>query len=251
MKTALNQMTLRHLDYPAFLDLAKDLGCIGVELRNDLGRPLFDGIAPAEAGKMAHDRGLRLLGMSEVYAFNSWSDDIRAKVETIVAAASASGAETISLIPRNDGTQIGNGERQANLRSALKQALPIHEAADLEALVEPLGFGRSSLRSKEELVGVIEALDAAHRFKLVHDTFHHTLAGGGPLYPDHTGIVHISGVADPDLSVEQMEDHHRVLVDEQDRLGNTDQIKALIAAGYDGAISYECFAPEIHAMTDP
>lgn len=251
MKTALNQMTVRRLDYLAFLDLAKDLGCVGVEVRNDLGRPLFDGIDPKEAGKMAQDRGLRLLGMSEVYAFNSWSDDIRAKVDTIIAAAKASGAETISLIPRNDGTQTGNGERQANLRIALKEVLPMLEAADMVALVEPLGFGRSSLRSKEELVGVIEALDAAHRYKLVHDTFHHTLAGGGPLFPAHTGIVHISGVVDPNLSVDQMEDEHRILVDERDRLGNVDQIQALIAAGYNGAISYECFAPEIHEMTDP
>lgn len=251
MKTALNQMTVRRLDYVAFLDLAKDLGCAGVEVRNDLGRPLFDGLAPQEAGQMARDRGLRLFGMSEVYAFNSWSDDICAKVDTLITAAKASGAETISLIPRNDGTHTGNGERQANLRIALKEILPMLEAADMVALVEPLGFGRSSLRSKEDLVGVIDALDAAGRYKLVHDTFHHTLAGGGPLFPEHTGIVHISGVVDPDLSVDQMEDEHRVLVDDRDRLGNIDQIKALIAAGYDGAISYECFAPEIHDMADP
>lgn len=251
MKTALNQMTVRRLDFVSFLDLAQKLGCAGVEVRNDLERPLFDGIGAEEAGDMVRSRGLRLLGMSEVYAFNSWSDDIRAKVETIIAAAKASGAETISLIPRNDGTQTGNGERQANLRIALKDVLPMLEASGMVALVEPLGFTRSSLRSKEELVGVIEALNAAGRLKLVHDTFHHTLAGGGPLFPEHTGIVHISGVVDPSLGVEQMEDEHRVLVDEADRLGNIEQIKALLAAGYDGAISYECFAPEIHAMADP
>ena len=119
MKFALNQMTTPRLGYEAFLDLAQSLGCIGVEVRNDLGRPLFDGIDPTEAGAMAQARGLRILGMSEVYAFNDWSEDIRAKVETILAAAKASGAETISLIPRNDGIGGANGERQANLRVAL------------------------------------------------------------------------------------------------------------------------------------
>ena len=251
MHTALNQMTVRHLDFTTFLDLARDLGCIGVEVRNDLGRPLFDGIPAEVAGKMVRDRGLRILGMSEVYAFNSWDDDIRAKVETIIAAAKASGAETISLIPRNDGTQVGNGERQANLRIALKEVLPMLEEADMIALVEPLGFGRSSLRSKTELVEVIEALDATGRYKLVHDTFHHTLADGGPMFPEHTGIVHISGVVDPALRVDQMEDEHRVLVDDRDRLGNIEQIRALLKAGYKGAISYECFAPEIHALSEP
>lgn len=244
-------MTVRHAGYTAFLDLARDLGCIGVEVRNDLGRPLFDGIDPAEAGAMARERGLRLLGMSEVYGFNAWSEDIRAKVSTIIAAAKASGAETISLIPLNDGTQTGNGERQANLRIALKEILPMLEAADMVGLVEPLGFSRSSLRSKEELVTVIEALDAAGAYRLVHDTFHHTLAGSGPYFPEHTGIVHISGLADPAPGVDRMEDEHRVLVDERDRLGNLDQIRALIDAGYDGAFSYECFAPEIHEMSDP
>ena len=48
-----------------------------------------------------------------------------------------------------------------------------------------------------------------------------------------------------------MEDEHRVLVDQDDRLGNIDQIQALIDAGYDGPISYECFSPETHAMKDP
>ncbi|NIZ12568.1 TIM barrel protein [Phaeobacter sp. HF9A] len=251
MKTALNQMTVRRLGYTAFLDLAQALGCVGVEVRNDLGRPLFDGLDAAEAGAMARDRGLRLLGLSEVYAFNSWSDEIRTKVEALLSAAKASGAETISLIPRNDGTQTGNGERQANLRIALKQILPMLQAADMVALVEPLGFARSSLRSKAELVDVIEDLGAGDHYKLVHDTFHHRLAEEDAMFAKQTGILHVSGVVDAAPSVAQMEDEHRVLVNADDRLGNIEQIKALRAAGYEGAISFECFAPEVHAMSEP
>jgi 2-keto-myo-inositol isomerase len=92
---------------------------------------------------------------------------------------------------------------------------------------------------------------AASQFKLVHDTFHHTLADGGPIFPQHTGIVHISGVADQSLRIDQMEDEHRVFVDENDRLGNIEQISALLAAGYTGAISFECFSPQTHALVDP
>ena len=65
MDFALNQKTVSRLDFAAFLDLAVDLGCVGVEPRNDLGRPLFDGIAPDRAGEMARERGLRLVGLSE------------------------------------------------------------------------------------------------------------------------------------------------------------------------------------------
>jgi 2-keto-myo-inositol isomerase len=251
MQWTLNHMTTPNLGFEAFLDLAKSLGCVGVEVRNDIERPLFDGMDPAEAGRLARDKGLRLVGLSQVYPFNSWSDAVAEEVRNLIATAKAAGAETISLIPRNDGTGTANGERQANLRLAMKEVLPMLEEADMTALVEPLGFPVSSLRQKSELVEVIEALNAGHRFKLVHDTFHHTLAGGGDYYPDHTGIVHISAVVDPAVPVDEMQDSHRVLIDAHDRLGNVEQIAALLAAGYDGAFSYECFAPETQAMADP
>ncbi|WP_422825961.1 TIM barrel protein [Thalassococcus sp. BH17M4-6] len=244
-------MTLPRYDFTALLDMAALLGCIGVELRNDLDRPLFDGLAAGDAGQMARDRGLRIVGLSQVYPFNTWSDAIGAEVGALCDTARACGAETISLIPRNDGTGTGKGERHANLRIALKQIRPIVEDAGLVALIEPLGFARSSLRSKRDTVETIAALDAEHVFRIVHDTFHHALAGGGPIYPKQTGIVHISGVVDPQLTLDQMKDAHRVLVDERDRLGNTAQLRALVQAGYDGPVSYECFAPETHALADP
>lgn len=251
MKLALNHMTVPHLGYAEFLDLAKSLGCIGVEVRNDIERPLFDGMDPAEAGKLAREKGVRLVGLSQVYPFNTWDDERKVAVRSLIDIAKAAGAETISLIPRNDGTQTADGERQANLMAALTDIKPMLIEADMIALVEPLGFGRSSLRFKSELVAAIDALDARGQFKLVHDTFHHTLADGGPIYPELTGIIHISAVVDPSLSIGEMEDEHRVLVDENDRLGNVEQIAALLAAGYDGPISYECFSPVTQSMADP
>ena len=251
LQRALNHMTAPRLGFEAFLDLAAEVGCVGVELRNDIDRPLFDGRDAAAAGRVIRDRGLRLVGLSQVYPFNAWSEAIAGEVRALIATARAAGAETISLIPRNDGEGTGNGERQANLRIALKNIKPMLDEAGMVALVEPLGFLRSSLRFKQELVETIDALDAGDRFRLVHDTLHHPLAGGGPIFPDLTGIVHVSGVADPSLAVEQMEDAHRVLVGEDDRLDNVGQIAALLAAGYDGPISCECFSPDIHALADP
>ena len=248
---ALNQMTVPNMPFGDFLSLARALGCMGIEARNDLGRPLFDGMEAADAGQMIRDHGLRLIGLSQVYPFNSWSDEVATETRVLIETAKDCGAETISLIPRNDGTQTGNGERHANLRIALKAIRPMIEDAGLVALVEPLGFPRSSLRSKQELVETIEALGAGSVFRIVHDTFHHALAGGGPLFPAQTGIVHISGVTDPALGLDKMEDEHRVLVDEHDRLGNIAQIRALLDAGYDGPISYECFSPDVHALSDP
>ena len=251
MQFALNHMTTPQLAFADFVALSSRLGCVGIEARNDIARPLFDGMSAADAGKLVSDSGLRLVGLSQVYPFNTWDAEREAAVRSLIDMAKQAGAETISLIPRNDGTGLADGERQQNVRVAMKAILPMLQDADIVALVEPLGFLRSSLRSKAELVDVIADLDCAAQFKLVHDTFHHTLADGGPIFPEHTGIVHISGVVDPSLAVDQMEDEHRVLIDQNDRLGNIDQIQALIEAGYNGLISYECFSPETHAMKDP
>jgi hypothetical protein len=113
-------MTVPNLSYVDFLDLAAKLECVGVEVRNDIDRELFDGVDPVEAGEMAKDRSLRLVGLSQVYPFNTWDAEREVAVRDLIAVAEAVGAETISLIPRNDGTGLGNGERQANLRVAMK-----------------------------------------------------------------------------------------------------------------------------------
>lgn len=248
---AINHMTVARLSYAALLDLAAALGCVGVEVRDDLPQPLFDGSSPEDAGAMARDRGLRLLAVAEVKRFNDWSPAKAREALALMRVARAAGAEAVSLIPRNDGGGLGNGERQARLRVALKALGPMLEDHGLVGLVEPLGFAACALRRKAEAAEAIEDLGAAGRFRLVHDTFHHHLAGGGPPVPGHTGIVHVSGVVEPGVPVEEMADAHRVLVDARDRLGNLGQLRALAAAGWDGPVSFEAFAPETHADADP
>ncbi len=248
---ALNHMAVPRLDALAFLDAAKALGCVGVEFRNDLPGPLFGGAAPEAIRDAAGERGLRILALAEVKMFNAWSDTKREEAAALISIAVACGAEAVSLIPRNDNQGMGNGERQANLRMALRDLKPMLEDSGLIGLVEPLGFEICALRYKSEAVEAIEALDAKGRFRLVHDTFHHHLADEAAMYPDYTGIVHISGVTDPRVSVGEMRDGHRVLVDEQDRLGNIEQIAALAASGYDGPVSFEPFAKKVHDLADP
>jgi len=248
---ALNHMAAPRLDAVAFLDLAAALGCIGVEFRNDLGRPLFDGRDPAAVREAAAARGLRILALAEVKMFNDWSPAKAAEARALMAIAVACGAEAVSLIPRNDGEGMEEGHRRAILRRALSELKPMLEDHGLLGMVEPLGFATCALRYKAEAVEAIEAVDGAGRFRLVHDTFHHHLAGGGPLFAAHTGIVHVSGVTDPALAADEMRDGHRVLVDAADRLGNVAQIAALRAAGYDGPVSFEPFAESVHALADP
>lgn len=151
------------------------------------------------------------------------------------------------MCPLNDGTPVAH----ADLVAALAAMAPILRDRGLVGLVEPLGFPVSSLRTKAEAVAAIDEAGGGDVCRLVHDTFHHRLAGETALFPERTGIVHISGVTDPAVPVEDMLDPHRMLVDAADRLENLAQIRSLLAAGFEGPYSFEPFAAEVHGLADP
>lgn len=248
---ALNHMTFPGLGYRALFDVAAGIGVAGIELRNDLPTPLFGGDEPEVVKAAAASAHIRILALSQITRFNQWSIERRDAALDLMATAVACGAPAICLIPVNDGTCCGNGERQANLRLALRELKPMLEDHNLVGLVEPLGFDICSLRHKHEAVEAIESLGAKGRFRLIHDTFHHFLSGDREFFPEHTGLVHVSGVEDVSLSVSEMRDEHRVLVGAGDRLENIAQIDCLHQGGYDGPISVEAFSPKVHAMPDP
>jgi 2-keto-myo-inositol isomerase len=251
LPVAINHMTVARKSLRELIDISVALGCVGVELRNDLDIALFDGMEPEEARQLLEQSGLQLLALAEVKMFNDWSDAKATEAAALIDLAKRAGAKAISLIPRNDNMGLGNGERQANLRLALRELQPMLAEAGLVGLVEPLGFETCALRQKSEAVDAIEALGAAGTFQLVHDTFHHHLAGGGPIFAQHTGIVHVSGVVDTALATNEMGDEHRILVDAHDRLGNVTQLRSLIAEGYEGPVSFEAFAPQVHDLREP
>jgi len=230
---ALNQKTARHLPFEAFLDLAASLECVGVEPRNDLGRPFFDGIAPSRAAKMASARGLRLLGLSEVYGFNVWDAECEARIRALIDVAAEAGAESFSLIPCVDGRET------LPLRAAMEKVASLLDGATARALIEPIGFATSSLPRKADLAAAITEF-GPDRFGLVHDTFQHCIAADDGVFPAETGIVHISGISVPEMELDAGQDAHRILVDAGDRCGNVEQIRLLLSAGYAGPFAFEC-----------
>jgi 2-keto-myo-inositol isomerase len=249
MDFALNQKTAPKLDFVAFLDLAAELGCVGVEPRNDLGRPFFDGIEPARAGEMARERGLRILGLSEVYPFNDWNEDRREAVSHLIETAEAIGAETVSLIPRVDRRDGDSTGRASALRSVLAEILPMLNET-VVGLVEPIGFSTSSIKFQREAAQAIEGLGAENRFGIVHDTFQHALAGDAETLVRYIRLVHISGISGGTGILRDSLDAQRVLVDENDRTDAPGQMKRLLEAGYVGPFSYECTSPLVQDADD-
>ncbi len=250
MDVALNQKTAPNLAFANFLDLAAELGCVGVEPRDDLGRPIFDGIEPMKAGEMARERGLRFIGLSEVYPFNDWNETRRAAVARLIETAQAAGAETVSLIPRVDGLGGDASEQAITLRAVLAEVFSMLHGTGVVGLVEPIGFSTSSIKIQREATQAIEDLDADDRLGIVHDTFQHVLAGDPDIIVRHIRLVHISGVDDDSGILTDPLDAQRVLVDEHDRTDALGQVKNLLEMGYAGPFSYECTSPLIQGNSD-
>ncbi|HLP67737.1 MAG TPA: TIM barrel protein [Rhizobium sp.] len=246
MRFAINHIAAPKLSLDAFFAAARSLGLTEVEIRNDLP-DVVGTVRPEDVKAAAEKAGVTIISINALYPFNVWSGDLPKRAVALADYAAASGAKALVMCPLNDGTKVAFDD----LVAALKAMKPILAERNLTGLVEPLGFLVSSLRTKKEALRAIDAADGADVYKLVHDTFHHHLAGETEFFADRTGLVHISGVVDPAVAVADMLDAHRVLVDGADRLENIAQIRALSAAGYSGPYSFEPFAKEVHALSDP
>lgn len=250
MKLALNHMVAPGLGYEAFFDLTRSLGLTDVEIRNDIATSRMDLASAKAINGWAKARGLTILSVNALQRFNQWSQTRAQEAEELAAYAAAAGAQALVLCPVNDTAFTpATAERLAGLREALRGLAPILKRHGLKGLVEPLGFAECSLRLKAEAVAGIDDSGAPEHFALVHDTFHHFVAGEQQMFPQRTSLVHISGVVDRAQSAATMRDPHRVLVDGKDMIDNTGQIKALLASGYTGAFSFEPFAAEV--QNDP
>jgi 2-keto-myo-inositol isomerase len=245
MQFAMNHIATPTKSLAEFFEMSKALGISEVEIRNDL--PDILGTMPPEDVKaQAAASGVSIATINALYPFNVWAGDLPERAVAMADYAQACGAKALVMCPLNDGTAVSFD----NLVAALRAMKPILDARGLIGLVEPLGFPISSLRKKSTAIDAIKAAGGESTYKLMHDTFHHHLASETEFFPEWTGLVHVSGVTDPDVSLADMLDGHRVLVDANDRLENIAQIKSLLGAGYTGAFSFEPFAPEVHDLAD-
>lgn len=246
MDFAINHISAPKLSVEDFFAMVRRLGATKVEIRNDIP-DVMNHVTPEKVKRAAEAAGVEILSINALYPFNVWSGGLPERAVKMADYAVACGARALVMCPLNDGTAVPH----ADVVAALKAMAPILRERGLTGLVEPLGFPISSLRTKAAAVEAIRAAGDEDVYRLMHDTFHHHLAGETVFFPEMTGLVHVSGVADPGVAVDDMLDAHRVLVDETDRLENVPQIRALLDAGYTGPFSFEPFAEEVHALSDP
>lgn len=247
MRFSLNRIVAPRLALADFFALCQRLGISDIELRNDLQGIEFDnGASGAAIGAQVRDAGLNVLTINALQRFEQF-DTQRAEEASILAdTAVACGAKALVLCPTNSAQDVRSAtQRHADLVQALAALKPILQSRGLLGYVEPLGFDICATRTKAQAVRAIDEVGGQAVFSLVHDTFHHHLAGEQAFFANRTGLVHVSGVEAPALSVGEMGDPHRVLVGAQDRLGTVSQLKRLLADGYTGVVSFEPFAVEV------
>lgn len=249
---SLNRMSAPRLGLAGFVALCQRLDIRAIELRNDLaGIEIADGTPAVEIRQACEAAGLAILSINALQRFEQFDATRLSEAVTLARHAAACGARALVLCPTNTPLDTRTpAERHADLAAALKQLKPILDDHGLLGFIETLGFEACALRRKSDAVRGIDDADGEGHFKLVHDTFHHHLAGEDRFFPERTGLVHISGVEDAVLEASDMRDCHRVLVGRDDRLGNVRQLAVLRAGGYRGHASFEPFADDIAQADD-
>lgn len=252
LQFSLNRISAPRLPFSDFLLLARQLEIGAIEIRNDLpGVEITDGTPAATIKAMTEEAGIDILTINALQRFEQFDAERAREAIALARFATECGAKALVLCPTNSLLDRRSaGERHSDLVAALEQLKPILSDHGLLGFVETLGFEECALRRKSDAVRAIADATGSGCFKLVHDTFHHHLASEDLFFPELTGLVHISGVQDPAVSIEQMRDGHRVLVGPDDRLGNVRQLATLVERGYRGHASFEPFSDEIAQAPD-
>ena len=162
-----------------FFALARSLGISAVEIRNDLaGNAIIDG-TPAERVKaLAEKHGLTIISINALQRFNEWNDERGAKRRNLSTYARDCGAKALVLVPVNDGS--GRAGWRAAGQSAQRAGRAEADAGETPALSASSSrlasrSARCARRTRRRRHSARSAAKAT--FKLVHDTFHHHLAG--------------------------------------------------------------------------
>ncbi len=241
---ALNRTCAPHLALADFIALAQTVGVDAVEIRNDIeGREFADGMPASELKSRLSDAGLRLASVNALQRFNDWTPARAEEARALIGYAAALGAPGIVLCPAHlPGDDLADGHRP--LCEGLSALKPMFADAGIIGYVEPLGMRHSSMNRQAQAIAALDDIGGGEDFQLCYDTFQHFRASDDLLFPERIGLVHISGIARPDLAPSELTEPDRGFVFLGDRVGNIARLRKMVDAGYQGFVSMEPFSPE-------
>jgi 2-keto-myo-inositol isomerase len=240
---ALNRTCAPHLALADFIALAQRVGVPAVEIRNDIeGQEFADGMPAPELKARLEDAGLKLASVNALQRFNDWTLAREAEARSLIAYAAALGAPGLVLCPAHLPADVWP-DAHHRLCEALSALKPIFDGAGITGYVEPLGMRHSTMNRQAEAVAALDEIGGWGNFQLCYDTFQHFRASDDRLFPEHIGLVHISGIARPDLAPSDLTEPDRGFVFLGDRVGNIGRLRTMFDAGYRGFVSMEPFDP--------
>lgn len=247
---ALNRTCAPQFTLAEFIALAQTVGVRAVEIRNDIdGREFADGMPATELKSRLDDAGLQLASVNALQWFNDWTPARDDEAKRLIAYAAELGAPGVVLCPAHQPGDDQHADAHARLCEGLAALKPIFSAAGVIGYVEPLGMHHSSMNRQAQAIAALDEIGGGDDFQLCYDTFQHFRASDDSLFPERIGLVHISGIARPDLEPDELTEPDRGFVFLGDRVGNIVRLRAMVDAGYNGFVSMEPFSPE--TQNDP
>lgn len=253
-KLVLNRIMKPGIPVSEFMSFAAENGVFAIELRNDLNEHSITGNeTPSDLQEVMRRTKVEVLTINALQRFND-PGLFSQKVDELKALADAAKSVGCNVIvccpvcdPADDRSSV---QQEKDLAAALQVYAPLCTEMEITCLIEPLGFPISSLRFKESAVRAIQAGGYETEFGIVHDTFHHFLAGEMKVFPQYTGLLHISGVPSG-KALADITDEDRVFINKEDIMDNKGQIEQLVLSGYTGPISFETFSSSVQKLSIP
>lgn len=241
---ALNRTCVPHLPLAEFITLARNVGVGAVEIRNDIaGHEFANGMLAAELKARLADAGLKLAAVNALQRFNDWTLDRATEARALISYAAALGAPGLVLCPAHLPSDVWP-DAHHRLCKGLTALRPLFADAGITGYVEPLGMRHSTMNHQSQVVAALDEIDGWANFSLCYDTFQHFRSSDPQLFPEHVGLVHISGIGRPDLTPAELTEPDRGFVFLGDRVGNIARLRAMAGAGYGGFVSMEPFSPQ-------
>lgn len=245
LQFSMNRTCAPQLLLEDFIKLATGVGVDAVEIRNDIsGREFADGSPAKDIRSKLDDAGLKVASVNALQRFNDWNADRKIEAEKLIRYAAELGAPGLVLCPVHN---IDHGwteeEAEKNLRIGLRALAPILNDYGLIGYVEPLGMEGSTMKKQAMAVSAIQDVDGLDVYSLCYDTFQFFRCGDTQVFPEHIGLIHVSGITRLDLNPSELLEPDRGLVEDEDRVENIKQLSSILKTGYKGFVSMEPFDP--------
>lgn len=251
----INRCCAGGLSLEDFMKLAHEVGVKNVELRTDIhrGSNFLDDMTPEKFNELQRKYDVHVANISAEFNLDerdNFNDKLK-EVTTLADMAKKIGAKHILFTPIRNAEDIRtDAQKFDDLVHNLRIYSDILGSVGVLGLVEPLGFGDSSLRYPWVAQKVLEEADAKN-VKLIADTFHYYKAGvtkedfDNKVDISKVGLIHLSSIP-TDKSPEEADDADRYFISDKDVMKSIEQADWFKNSAYFGLYSFEPCTPEIN-----